>query len=154
MQTPPISLNITHIHPYLPHRPPRHYKDISRRQKKPTHTNRHQLTSTDTFSHLQTTPGRVWGCRGILLVSICFCWRQFVHGWCLEDVLGVFGWCLCMFVVFGCVWVLISCRVENLYCFGTAQLKVIFFSPGYTEISKYQNVHIYPEQKWLGFIIF
>ena len=99
--------------------------------------NRHQLASTGTFSHPQTTPGRVWGCRGILLVSICFCWRQFVHGWCLEDVLGVFGWCLCMFVVFGCVWVLISCRVENLYCFGTAQLKAIFF---HLAILRYQNI--------------
>ena len=29
-----------------------------------------------------------------------------------------------------------------------------FFSPGHTETSKYQNVHIYPEQKWLGFAIF
>ena len=28
------------------------------------------------------------------------------------------------------------------------------FSPGNTETSKYQNVNIYPEQKWLGFAIF
>ena len=28
------------------------------------------------------------------------------------------------------------------------------FSPGHPETSKYQNVHIYPEQKWLGFAIF
>ena len=42
-----------------------------------------------------------------------------------------------MFVVFGCVWVLISCRVENLYCFGTAQLKAIFF---HLAILRYQNI--------------
>ena len=48
---------------------------------------------------------------------------------------------------------LISCRVENSHCFGTA-LKGKIFLPGHTEISKYQNVHIYPEQKWLGFAIF
>ena len=29
-----------------------------------------------------------------------------------------------------------------------------FFSPGHTDTSKYQNVYIYPEQKWLGFAIF
>ena len=49
-----------------------------------------------------------------LVVSVCFCQRQLVHEWCLEDVLGVFGWCLWMFVVFGCVWGdiwdLIPCR--------------------------------------------
>ena len=51
------------------------------------------------------------------------------------------------------VWVLIPCRVENSHCFGTA-LKGKIFSPGHTETSKYQNVHIYPKQKWLGFAIF
>ena len=38
--------------------------------------------------------------------------------------------------------------------FWHSPVKGNFFSPGYTEISKYQNVHIYPEQKWLGFAIF
>ena len=99
--------------------------------------NRHWLTSTGTFSYPQTAPGRAWKVGERLLVSVCFCWCQLELEWCLEDVLGVFGWCLCMFVVFGCVWVLISCRVENLYCFGTAQLKAIFF---HLAILRYQNI--------------
>ena len=115
--------------------------------------NRHWLTSTGTFNHPQTAPGRAWKVGECLLVSVCFCWCQLELEWCLEDVLGVFGWCLWMFVVFGCVlmvvWMLIPCRVENSHCFGTA-LKGKIFSPGHTD-KKYQNVHIYPEQKWLGF---
>ena len=65
--------------PIPPPPPPRHYQDISRRQKKPTHNNRHQLTSTDTFSHLQTTPGSVWGCQGVSVGAACFCWLKLVH---------------------------------------------------------------------------
>ena len=65
---------------------------MSRQQKKPTHANRHQLTSTDTFSHLQTTPGRVLGCQG---VSVCLCSLQIVHEQCLGNVLGVLD-CICM----------------------------------------------------------
>ena len=65
---------------------------MSRQQKKPTHANRHQLTSTDTFSHLQTTPGRVLGCQG---VSVCLCSLQIVHEQCLGNVLGVMD-CFCM----------------------------------------------------------
>ena len=36
---------------------------------------------------------------------------------------------------------------------GTA-LKDKIFSPGHIETPKYKNVHIYPEQKWLGFAMF
>ena len=36
---------------------------------------------------------------------------------------------------------------------GTA-LKDKIFSPGHTETPKFKNVHIYPEQKWLGFAMF
>ena len=76
LQTP-ANTSDTHKHhsytPIHPHRPPRHYQDISRQQKKPTHINTHQLTSTDTFSHPQTTPGRVWGCQGVSVGAACFC---------------------------------------------------------------------------------
>ena len=120
----------------------------------PTDTSwRQQALSATLKQHLEGS-GDVKEC---LLVSDCFYWRQLVHEWCLNDVLGVFGWCLWMFVVLGCVWgviwLLIPCRVENLHCFGTA-LNGKIFSPVHTEVSKYQNVHIYPEQKWLGFAIF
>ena len=52
--------------------------------KDATHANRHQGTSTGTFSHPQTTPGSVCGCLGVsvgvCLVSVSFCWNQLVYG--------------------------------------------------------------------------
>ena len=147
--------------PIPPHRHPSHYQDISRQQKKPTHINTHQLTSTDTFSHLQTT----WEGLGMSGTHLGVSVGEFVSvnfNWCMNCVwvLGywiVFGWCLWMFTVFGCVWgvilVLISCRVENLHCFDK-DLKVnIFFTWPYWDIkiSKCPDISL---TKMVGFCLF
>ena len=132
-------------HSYTPSQPPRHHQDICRQQKTPTHVNRHQQTSANTFSHPQTTPGSVWGCLGVsvgfcwcLLMSVCFCWCLEISEWCLEGVLGVFGWCLWMSVVLRCVWgvtwLIIPCKVENSYCFGIAPKGKVFFTWPYWDI--------------------
>ena len=52
-----------------------------------------------------------------------------------------------------CLRVAESACWRQLVSIGTG-LKDKIFSPGHTETPKYQNVHIYPEQKWLGFAMF
>ena len=160
MQTPQISINITYIHPYTPTAP----QTLSRHIQTTKEANTYQQTSADVNRRFQPSSNNTWeglgmsGTHmGVSVGAVCFCWLQLVHELCLGDVLGywiVFGWCIW---VFGCVWgvimVLIPCRDENLHRFDKA-LKGKIFSPGHTETSKYQNVHIYPEQKWLGFAIF
>ena len=54
----------------------------------------------------------------------------------------------------GAVWGWLKVPVDVSQCLLAQPWEAIFVSPGHTETSKYQNVHIYPEQKWLGFTFF
>ena len=54
----------------------------------------------------------------------------------------------------GAVWGWLKVPVDVSQCLLAQPWEAIFVSPGHTETSKYQNVHIYPKQKWLGFAIF
>ena len=54
----------------------------------------------------------------------------------------------------GAVWGWLKVPVDVSQCLLAQPWGAIFVSPGHTETSKYQNVHIYAKQKWLGFAIF
>ena len=91
-----------------------------------------------------------WNSVGVnlfLLTSIC-AWM--VSGGCIGGI-----WMVSLYVcgVRMCLGAHLLQGGEFIL-FWHSPVKGKFFSPGYTEISKYQNVHIYPEPKWLGFTIF
>ena len=91
-----------------------------------------------------------WNSVGVnlfLLTSIC-AWM--VSGGCIGGI-----WMVSLYVcgVRMCLGAHLLQGGEFIL-FWHSPVKGKFFSPGYTEISKYQNVHIYPKQKWLGFAIF
>ena len=163
MQTPQISINITYIHPYTPTAP----QTLSRHIQTTKEANTYQPTSADVKRHFQPSSNNT--CEGlgmsgthlgVSVGAVCFCWLQLVHELCLGDVLGywvLFGWCLWMFTVFGCVWgvilVLTPCRVQNLHRFDIALKVAIFFTWPHWDIKISKCPHI-SWTKMVGFCLF
>ena len=147
---------------YPPKTFPRHYLCTNWSQQK-------QAAPTDTPWHPQTLPGVVWGWlkpESVCwrqLVSVGMCWLLLLSGYVLimsGGAVGVYG---CIWVMFMDIWGVCMCPEGHISAYPLNGEKFILFwhsperqdfSPGHTETSKYQNVHIYPEQKWLGFAIF
>ena len=159
-QTHPNTVNIQRHHPntiQYPKTSPRHNSCTNWSQQK-------QTAPTDTPKWVPDIPrpSQVlfedgWKC---LLTSADVCWYVlafFVVWICLGGRWG------CIWVMFMDIWGVCMCPEGYISAHPLNGGKFILFwhsperqdfSPGHTETSKYQNVHIYPEQKWLGFAIF
>ena len=86
-------------------------------------------------------PGYIWGVSGECLVGV-WGYMTGIQGHRRRSD------------VFGGIWLLSPCSMEPKHYFGTTWKEQFFLSSDLTETSKYQNVHMSAQQKWLGFAIF
>ena len=158
-------MNTTQIppdtHQTSPRHPPR-YLQLAQ------DANKRQQTPTDIARHTQTAPVNV---LGRLKLSLCVCWRLLlsIGVLCSQEIsLGCLG---------GdprCIWGYLSGNFGNgrrsdvfwgylasqslqygaVTLFWHSLERTIFFSSDHAETSKYQNVHMSAQQKWLGLAIF
>ena len=107
--TPKTHANTSDIHKhhsYTPTRPPpldtiKISPDNKRSQHMPTDTSWCQQALSAILKQHLGGSGDVGEC---LLVSVCFCWRQLEHEWCLEGVLWVLD-CIWLVSLYVCsVW--------------------------------------------------
>ena len=167
-QTHPSASNFHEYQSEHPQTPPRHPPDTPQTapgnttcQQRTTDANRHHQTYSNSTSQCLWVSGSVWQC---LLASVGVCW----HVMFPEDALGVSGGCL------GGVWGHLSgihLNQRRLDVFGgylgsqslqygakiliwQSPERYDFLSPNHTETLKYQNLPMYPFQKWLSYAIF
>ena len=145
IQAPPISMNTTQIPPNTPRHPP----DTPRHFQGTGHANRQQQTPIDTARHTQTAPVSVLGC---LAVSVGVCWHVVFPGdsWgvSLGCLVGVWGYLSGNHGSRRLLDVFVGYLGSQPLQYGAKtpiwqRLKRNnFFSPDYSETSKYQNRRI------------
>ena len=155
----------TRIHPVAlhntPHAPPRHLQRTqcaNRQQQTPTDTKRRLQTPQDTDRCCLSVYGGV--CWHLLSSVSILCSLDIFDG-CLRAVSWV---CVGIWVVFmdikGARMCLGGYLASQSLQYGAITLywhspeRHILFSSDHTETSKYQNVYMLAQQKWLGFAIF
>ena len=94
MQTPQISINITHIHPYTPTAP----QTLSRHIQTTKEANTYKQTSADVNRRFQPSSNNTWGGLGMSLGSVCWC--------CLFLLTSINAWIVSgvCFGVLDCIW--------------------------------------------------
>ena len=128
-------------------------------------------TPTDANRHRQTYSNSTRQCLGVsgagflcLLVSVVVCWHIWFPemsgrclGWCLGGGQRISEWYSWKLELLGCglgVSGFLALAVWSRNTILAQAWKAWLFSSDHTEISKYQNVHIWGWQKRLGFMIF
>ena len=158
-QTHPNIINVQRHHTNTIQYPQNIPKALFMHNLKWTQTNRHSLTSQDPpRCCLKMAESVCWR----QLMSVGMCWLLLLSGYVL--LCRRWGWgggYGCIWVMFMGIWGVCRCLKGYISAHPLNGGEFILFwhspeKPNCFHLAKLrnQNVHIYPEQKWLGFVIF
>ena len=167
--THPNTVNVQRHRPNTIQYPPKHSPGTIYALIEVNRNKLHQQTLPDIPRPSQVLFEDGWSLK--VSVDVTWCLLICVGFFCCLDmscyvgggggvgVMGVYEWCLWVSEVFAGVWRVISVLTAHAHPLNGGEFILFWHSPEkpncfHQAKLRHQNVHIYPEQKWLGFVIF